>query len=57
MEHGVLFSFDLAKKKIIMRNGDKLAIFYVFLVCPVSLTRALALQDFKFLPGNTNSDI
>ncbi len=36
MEHGALFSFDLAKKKIVMRNAAKLPIFYVFLVDPDS---------------------
>ncbi len=36
MEHGALFSFDLAKKKIVMRNAEKLPIFYVFLVDPDS---------------------
>ncbi len=36
MEHGALFSFDLAKKKIVMRNGEKLTIYYVFLVDPES---------------------
>ncbi len=36
MEHGALFSFDLAKKKIVMRNVEKLPNFYVFLVDPDS---------------------
>ncbi len=36
MEHGACFSFDLPKRKIVVRSAEKFSISYVFLVDPES---------------------